>query len=156
MLLRTFRFCIFKIDLFFQGICSRLDTSWLLAGRPRALPKRSPCPIPQIYEKFQDLWLSFSIGFSTSFFPDFATSCQPPLGPLWPLALLTVALPLANPTPLPLVPLDLNMGAFLQSSASLLLFRRLELIATASPKDSAYLNISGTIKNRTWLPLMYT
>jgi hypothetical protein len=44
------------------------------------------------------------------------------------LALLTVARPLANPTPLPLVPRLLNIGAFL--------------------------SISGTIKKRTWLPRM--
>ena len=37
----------------------------------------------------------------------------PPLPPRWPLALLTVARPLARPTPRPLVPLDRNMGAFL-------------------------------------------
>ena len=52
------------------------------------------------------------------------------LGPLCPLARLTVARPLAKPTPLPLCPLDLNIGAFL--------------------------NISGTMKKRTWLPRMYT
>lgn len=40
-----------------------------------------------------------------------------PLPPLWPLARLTVALPLANPTPRPLVPLDLNIGAFLFNPA---------------------------------------
>ncbi len=44
------------------------------------------------------------------------------------LARLTVALPLAKPTPRPLVPLDLNIGAFR--------------------------NISGTMKKRTWLPRM--
>lgn len=44
---------------------------------------------------------------------------QPPLGPLCPLALLTVALPLANPTPLPLVPLDLNIGAFRNISGTM-------------------------------------
>ncbi len=50
--------------------------------------------------------------------------------PLLPaLALLTVARPLASPTPRPLVPLLLNIGAFL--------------------------SISGTMKNRTWLPLIY-
>lgn len=36
-----------------------------------------------------------------------------PLLPLPALALFTVARPLAKPTPLPLVPLDLNIGAFL-------------------------------------------
>lgn len=40
----------------------------------------------------------------------------PPLGPLCPLALFTVARPLANPTPRPRVPLDLNIGAFLKQS----------------------------------------
>lgn len=40
----------------------------------------------------------------------------PPLGPLWPLALFTVARPLANPTPRPRVPLDRNIGAFLKRS----------------------------------------
>lgn len=57
---------------------------------------------------------------------------------LWPLshprrpalALFTVALPLARPTPRPLVPLLLNMGAFL--------------------------SMSGTIMKRTWEPRMYT
>ena len=44
------------------------------------------------------------------------------------LALLTVALPLARPTPRPLVPLLLNMGAFR--------------------------NMSGTMINRTCEPLM--
>ena len=39
--------------------------------------------------------------------------------PLCPLALLTVALPLAKPTPLPLVPLDLNMGAFRNMSGTM-------------------------------------
>jgi hypothetical protein len=43
-------------------------------------------------------------------------------------ARLTVARPLARPTPLPLVPLERNMGAFL--------------------------SMSGTMKKRTWLPRM--
>ncbi len=49
--------------------------------------------------------------------------------PLLPaLARLTVALPLASPTPFPLAPRLLNMGAFL--------------------------SMSGTMKKRTWLPRM--
>lgn len=39
----------------------------------------------------------------------------PPLGPRWPLARLTVARPLANPTPRPRVPRERNIGAFLKS-----------------------------------------
>lgn len=42
----------------------------------------------------------------------------PPLGPLCPLALFTVARPLANPTPRPRVPLDRNIGAFLKQSVN--------------------------------------
>src|SRR5437763_1239637 len=43
--------------------------------------------------------------------------------PLLPLALFTVARPRARPTPLPLVPRDRNMGAFL----------RLELVCVSKP-----------------------
>ena len=42
-----------------------------------------------------------------------------PPPPRCPLARLTVALPLANPTPRPFEPLDLNIGAFLFRSAQL-------------------------------------
>lgn len=80
-----------------------------------------------------------------------------PLPPLCPLALFTVARPLAKPTPRPLVPLDLNIGAFL---CPLPCQRRLDSNtshSTLPPEpignhcDNAltHLNISGTMKNRT-------
>lgn len=53
---------------------------------------------------------------STSITPTGSITHAPPLGPLCPLALFTVARPLANPTPRPRVPLDRNIGAFLQQS----------------------------------------
>ncbi len=80
-----------------------------------------------------------------------------PLPPLCPLALFTVALPLAKPTPRPLVPLDLNIGAFLCPVPRQ---RRLdsntshstlppEPIGNHCDNDLTHLNISGTMKNRT-------
>jgi hypothetical protein len=57
---------------------------------------------------------SFITGSS---FPLCLHECYP-LGPLDPLALLTVALPLAIPTPRPFWPRDLNIGAFLQEKRS--------------------------------------
>ena len=53
--------------------------------------------------------------------------CAQPLGAPRPLALalLTVALPLAKPTPLPFTPLLLNIGAFLYSHGTLALVLRI-------------------------------
>jgi len=82
-------------------------------------------PISPIGNKKALLYTHLSARFEitmwalTSHFPSIVSepstsTHHPPLGgPLCPLALLTVALPLANPTPRPLVPLDRNMGAFL-------------------------------------------
>ena len=69
-----------------------------------------------------------------------------PLGgpPRCPLALLTVALPLANPTPRPLVPLDLNIGAFLYTKPLALRMLTFQFRVTWS-----YRSISGTMKNLT-------
>jgi hypothetical protein len=69
--------------------------------------------------------------------------------PRCPRARLTVARPLARPTPRPRVPRDLNMGAFLSSQLAHARYSKTIPIST-------YLSISGTMNRRTCEPRMYT
>jgi hypothetical protein len=69
--------------------------------------------------------------------------------PRCPRARLTVARPLASPTPRPRVPRDLNMGAFLSSQSANAQY------STVGPV-STYLSMSGTMNRRTCEPRMYT
>lgn len=78
----------------------------------------------------------------------------PLVGPLVAIARPTVALPLAIPTPRPLDPLVLNMGAFLQHQP-------VSKCRTPNPPweqsptfRPAYLSMSGTMNNRTCDPRM--
>jgi hypothetical protein len=69
--------------------------------------------------------------------------------PRCPRARLTVARPLASPTPRPRVPRDLNMGAFLSSQSAQAQHSKTSPIYT-------YLSMSGTMNRRTCEPRMYT
>ena len=74
-----------------------------------------------------------------------------PLGAPLPLALalLTVARPLAKPTPLPFTPLLRNMGAFLYARMSALSWGKVPACSMWEMEAATNLSMSGTMKNRT-------
>lgn len=68
-----------------------------------------------------------------------------------------MALPLARPTPLPRALRLRNMGAFLgtaQSKSAIIIIIIFFFPSPSSLGRLSYLNMSGTIKKRTWLPRM--
>jgi hypothetical protein len=76
-----------------------------------AAPREAKFPKPKCSVDMKLLALSFSGVHNQD--KMFVAPIYPRGPPLWPLALLTVARPLAKPTPLPRTFLALNMGAFL-------------------------------------------
>jgi hypothetical protein len=76
-----------------------------------AAPREATFPKPKCSADMKLLALSFSDVHNQD--KMLVTPIYPRGPPLWPLALLTVARPLARPTPLPRTFLALNMGAFL-------------------------------------------
>jgi hypothetical protein len=90
------------------ALCLGADTRFNLC---LAAPREATFPKPKCSVDMKLLALSFSGVHNQD--KMFVAPIYPRGPPLWPLALLTVARPLAKPTPLPRTFLALNMGAFL-------------------------------------------